>query len=38
MVMEHAKAAVNATRDIDASKAPVIIEEDFDITINLPDE
>ena len=38
MAMEHAKAAVNATRDIDASKAPVIIEEDFDITINLPDE
>lgn len=38
IVMEHAKAAVNATRDIDASKAPVIIEEDFDITINLPDE
>lgn len=38
MAMEHAKAAVNASRDIDASKAPVIIEEDFDITINLPDE
>lgn len=38
MAMEHAKAAVNASKDIDASKAPVIIEEDFDITINLPDE
>ena len=38
MAMEHAKAAVNASKDIDASKAPIIIEEDFDITINLPDE
>jgi hypothetical protein len=32
--MEHAKAAVNAERDIDASKAPVIEEEQFDFTIN----
>ncbi len=38
MAMEHAKAAVNASRDIDASKAPVLEEEDFGITINLPDE
>lgn len=38
MIMEHAKAAVNASRDIDASKAPVLEEEDFGITINLPDE
>jgi hypothetical protein len=38
MAMEHAKAAVNASKDIDASKAPVLEEEDFGITINLPDE
>ncbi len=38
MAMEHAKAAVNASRDIDASKAPVIEEEDFGITLTLPDE
>lgn len=38
LIMEHAKAAVNASKDIDASKAPVLEEEDFDITINLPDE
>ena len=38
IIMEHAKAAVNASRDIDASKAPVLEEEDFGITINLPDE
>lgn len=38
MAMEHAKAAVNASRDIDASKAPVLEEEEFDISINLPDE
>ena len=38
MAMEHAKAAINASKDIDASKAPIVIEEDFDITINLPDE
>jgi hypothetical protein len=37
-VMEHAKAAVNASKDIDASKAPIIEEEDFDITIDLPNE
>lgn len=38
MAMEHAKAAVNASRDIDASKAPVLEEEDFGITLTLPDE
>ena len=38
IIMEHAKAAVNASKDIDASKAPVLEEEDFGITINLPDE
>lgn len=38
MAMEHAKAAVNASKDIDASKAPVLEEEDFDITLTLPDE
>lgn len=38
IIMEHAKAAVNASRDIDASKAPVLEEEDFDITIDLPNE
>jgi hypothetical protein len=36
--IEHAKAAVNASKDIDASKAPIIEEEDFDITIDLPNE
>ena len=38
MAMEHAKAAVNASKDIDASKAPVLEEEDFGITLTLPDE
>lgn len=38
MAMEHAKAAVNASRDIDASKAPVLEEEDFGITLTMPDE
>jgi hypothetical protein len=38
IIMEHAKAAVNASRDIDASKVPVLEEEEFDISINLPDE
>ena len=38
MAMEHAKAAVNASRDIDASKAPVLEEEDFGITLTIPDE
>jgi hypothetical protein len=38
IIMEHAKAAVNASKDIDASKAPVLEEEEFDISINLPDE
>lgn len=37
-VMEHAKAAVNASRDIDASKAEVIEEEEFDFTIAPPNE
>lgn len=32
--MEHAKAAVNAANDIDASKAPIIEEEQFDFTIS----
>lgn len=36
--MEHAKAAVNASRDIDASKAEVIEEEEFDFTIAPPNE
>jgi hypothetical protein len=38
IIMEHAKAAVNASKDIDASKVPVLEEEEFDISINLPDE
>lgn len=37
-VMEHAKAAVNASRDIDASKAEVIEEEEFDFTIAPPND
>jgi len=37
-VMEHAKAAVNASRDIDASKAEVIEEEDWGIEIELPND
>lgn len=36
--MEHAKAAVNAANDIDASKAPIIEEEQFDFTISPVDE
>jgi hypothetical protein len=36
--MEHAKAAVNASRDIDASKAKVIEEEDWGIEIELPND
>lgn len=36
--MEHAKAAVNAINDIDASKAPIIEEEQFDFTISPVDE
>ena len=38
IIMEHAKAAVNASKDIDASKVAVMEEEEFDISINLPDE
>ena len=36
--MEHAKAAINAENDIDASKAPIIEEEQFDFTITPVDE
>jgi hypothetical protein len=36
--MEHAKAAINAENDIDASKAPIIEEEQFDFTISPVDE
>jgi hypothetical protein len=36
--MEHAKAAVNATTDIDAAKAPVLEEEQFDFTLEPPND
>ena len=38
IIMEHAKAAVNAGKDIDASRVAVMEEEDFDISIDMPDE
>jgi hypothetical protein len=38
IIMEHAKAAVNASKDIDASKVAVMEEEEFDISIDMPDE
>ncbi len=38
IIMEHAKAAVNASKDIDASKVAVMEEEDFDISIDMPNE
>ena len=38
IIMEHAKAAVNASKDIDASRVPIMEEEDFDISIDMPNE
>ena len=36
--MEHAKATINAEKDIDASKVPVFEEEEFDFTIAPPND
>lgn len=36
--MEHAKATINAEKDIDASKAPILEEENFEFTINAPND
>jgi len=36
--MEHAKATINAENDIDASKAPILEEEEFDFIIAPPND
>ena len=36
--MEHAKATINAEKDIDAAKAPIMEEEEFDFTIAPPND
>jgi hypothetical protein len=38
LTMEHAKATINAEKDIDASKAPILEEESFEFTINAPND